>query len=89
MRDFISGAIMLGTGSIALFFVRFWIRTRERLLLFFGLAFVLLSLERWVLAAVATGGEVRPFVYLIRLTAFVLIITAIVIENRGSRSRGR
>jgi hypothetical protein len=84
MSSFISGAIMIGAAAIGLFFVRSWKRTWDRLFLLFGLAFSLLSAERWVLALVPTAHEFRPFVYLIRLTAFVLILAAIVDKNRGS-----
>ena len=82
--EFFSGAIMLGAAAVALFFLRSWKRTRDRLFLLFGLAFALLSAERWVLSVVPTAHEVRPFVYLIRLCAFILILAAIVDKNRKS-----
>jgi hypothetical protein len=84
MNDFISGAVMMGAAAIGLFFVRSWRRTRDRLLLLFGMSFWMLAVERWILVAVPRSHEVRPFVYLIRLAAFILIIAAIVDKNRSS-----
>jgi hypothetical protein len=83
MSDFLSGAIMMGSAAIGLFFLRSWRWTRDRLFLLFGLGFWMLSVERVVLAMVPAAHEFRPFVYLIRLSAFVLILTAVVDKNRG------
>ena len=83
MNEFLSGAIMMGAAGVGLFFVRSWKRTGDRLLLLFGLAFWILSTERWMLAIVPTAHEVRPFVYLMRLAAFILILAAIVDKNRS------
>lgn len=78
---------MLAAGAISLFFVRSWSRTGDRFFLLFGLAFTLLALERWILVLVHAAHEFRPFVYLIRLTAFLLILAAIAIKNRRSDRR--
>ena len=76
-----SGAIMLGMIGIALFFLRFWRSTGDRLFAMFAAAFALLGLERMLLHFLGTS-EFRPGVYLVRLVAFVLIILAIVEKNR-------
>jgi len=82
LSQLIGGAIVLGVWSIALFFFRFWKKTRDRLFIYFALAFVLLGLERIVLAAMSPESELKPYVYLIRLAAFLLIIIAIIDKNR-------
>jgi hypothetical protein len=71
-----------------LFFVRFWRNTGDRLFLFFGFAFWLLALSWLVLAVLDPTDETRPYVYAIRLVAFVLIIVATIDKNRprGQRS---
>ena len=86
--SFLSGAIMLGAAAVSLFFFRSWRRTGERLFVLFALAFALLALERWALELFLDGHELRFFIYLIRLAAFVIIIVAIVDKNRVSRSGG-
>jgi hypothetical protein len=50
LYDFLSGAVALGFATCALFFLRFWRRTREELFLAFALAFFLLGLGQTVLA---------------------------------------
>jgi type IV secretory pathway component VirB8 len=87
MSDFLHGATMVSAAAIALFFLRSWRRARDRLFFLFGLAFALLALERLVLAFVTASHEFRPFVYLIRLSAFLFILAAIVDKNRADKRR--
>jgi len=83
MNLFLNG-IIFATALIAmLFFFDFWRRTRDTLFLLFASAFALFSIERLVLAFMASGSEYK--VYLIRLFAYILIIIAIVQKNRGKR----
>jgi hypothetical protein len=86
MTEFLSGAIMLGAAAIALFFFRSWRLTRQRLFLLFGLAFLMLAVERWALVLVAAESHLRSYVYLIRLGAFGLILAAVVDRNRSKTS---
>ena len=80
---FLSGAVTLGFGVAALFFVRFWRDTRDELFLSFGIAFFLLGAGQAVLALAGIPDEDRPWVYLIRLAAFVLILAGIARKNRA------
>jgi hypothetical protein len=66
-----------------LLFVRFWRDTRDPLFAFFGVAFWLLALSWGVLGLFDPTEEARPYVYLVRLVAFVLIIAAVVQKNRS------
>jgi hypothetical protein len=66
-----------------LLLLRFWRETGDRLFAFFGGAFWLLSLSWALLALVNPGDETRPYVYAIRLVAFLLIIAGMVDKNRG------
>jgi hypothetical protein len=70
--------------TAALFFARFWVRTQERILGIFAIAFTLLSLERWVLMLLDDEIEGRSLIYLIRFLAFGLIIIGIIDKNRHS-----
>lgn len=84
INAFMSGAITMGFAAIAVFFFRSWRRSRISLLGLFGLAFALLAFERAVLLLVEPEDEFRPFIYLIRLGAFLVIIVGIVMHNRRS-----
>lgn len=87
MITFLSGAVMLGAAAIGLVFLRSWKRTSDRLFLLFALAFWLLSLERWLLLLVPPENEIRSWVYLTRLAAFVVIIVAVIDKNRRRPTR--
>jgi hypothetical protein len=82
----ISGAMMMLSWVSALFFLRFWTKTHDRLFAAFALAFGFMGLERLLLCLWDTPNEAHISVYLIRLSAFSLIILAIVDKNRGAVS---
>jgi membrane-associated PAP2 superfamily phosphatase len=85
LYDFLSGAVALGFAVCALFFLRFWHRTREELFLAFSLAFILLGVGQTILALASIPTEERGSLYLIRLLAFALILVAIYRKNRTAR----
>ncbi len=84
LYDFLSGAVSLGFIVCALFFLRFWRRTRDGLFMAFALAFSLLGLGQAILALANIPTEERGSIYLIRLAAFALILIAIVRKNRSA-----
>ena len=84
LNPFLAGAATISLLVIALFFLRFWQRTHDRLFLFFAGAFSIMMIERIVRAIMGVENEWAPYVYLIRLTGFILIIIAIVDKNRRS-----
>jgi hypothetical protein len=79
---FLSGGIMVGFLAIGFFFFRFWQKTHDTLFATFAVSFWILALERLVLLATSPTHELRPYVYLIRFTAFMLLIVAIWNKNR-------
>jgi len=83
--EFLSGAVALGFVTCALFFLRFWKRTREGLFLAFALAFLLFGAGQTVLTLGNIPTEERGPVYIIRLAAYLLILAAIYRKNRGAR----
>jgi len=85
LYDFLSGAVSLGFLVCALFFLRFWRRTREGLFLSFALAFLLLGVGQAVIALGNIPTEERGSLYLIRLLAFLLILAGIYRTNRSRR----
>src|SRR5687768_14593332 len=59
LGDFLMGAITLGWFVAALFFVRFWRQTRDRLFLLFAVSFVILAVTRIVMVIMNPEGEDR------------------------------
>ena len=86
LYDFLSGAVSLGFFACGLFFLRFWKRTRDELFLAFAIAFALLGTGQAVLALANIPTEERGSLYMIRLTAFLLILFAIYRKNRSQRA---
>jgi hypothetical protein len=88
MIDFLAGAAALGYALAAVFFLRFWRTTRDRLFLAFCAGFVLLAANQVLAALLEAGDERTPFVYSLRVLGFLLILWAIVDKNLStSRSR--
>jgi hypothetical protein len=83
LNQFLHGAITICFLLGGLFFLRFWKKTRDRLFAIFAIAFWVLTTERLLLAATRPEDEFRPYIYLVRLFAFVLIIIAIIDKNRS------
>lgn len=83
LYDFLSGAVALGFAICALFFLRFWRKTREGLFLAFALAFLLFGIGQTILAVANVPTEERGSIYLIRLAAYLLILAAIYRQNRA------
>jgi hypothetical protein len=80
--NFLSGAITMGFMVAGLFFLRFWRRTGDGLFFSFALAFWLLGLTQALLALSNIPVEERSALYLIRLSAFLLILVSVYAKNR-------
>lgn len=76
------GAAMLAFLASALFFLRFWLQSRDRLFGFFALALLLLGLHSGVQTLLAVDDEHRTALYVVRLFSFLLILYAIWDKNR-------
>jgi hypothetical protein len=82
--DLISGGTLVAALVIALFFLRYWRQTHDRLFLMFAGGFLTFAVSRLVLAFLEEDDEGRLFVYTLRLLAFALILLAIVDKNRST-----
>lgn len=86
---FLGGAVFALTGVASLLFARFYKRTRDRLFLFFSIAFGVLSLNNLLFILVldrfseAPEDAGHPLLYGPRLIAFGLILYAIIDKNRS------
>ena len=83
LLTYLSGAVTLGFFGCALFFLRFWKRTRDELFVSFAAAFALLGIGQAVLVLANIPEEHRSYLYLIRLLAFAVILCAIARKNRS------
>ena len=87
MNDFLQGATMLASLGVALFFLKYWRSTGDRLFAVFSVAFVVFAVSRATLAGLEEDSEARTYIYLLRALAFVLIALAIVDKNWGRTKR--
>ena len=82
MNDILSGVLVAEYATIALFFLRFWKSSRDRLFAMFAVAFAILAVQRLAIALTHELLEQQAPLYLLRLAAFVVIVVAIVDKNR-------
>jgi hypothetical protein len=81
----VTGMLAMGYAVAGLFFYQFWRRTADRLFAYFAVAFWLLALQRVVAGLTGQLREGEPWLYSIRLLAFLLIIAGVLEKNRARR----
>jgi hypothetical protein len=87
MMLFAHGFVFAAFMIIGLVFYKYYIRTKDRFFLMFSASFLLLAIERVVIALMnANDAEAGPSVYLIRLLSFSVIIAAILDKNRAEKA---
>lgn len=79
---FLHGLVAMGLAVSALFFVKYWRQTRDRLFVYFAAAFGLMAIERAAVVFSQLRLENVAWLYVMRLVAFVLIAWAIIDKNR-------
>ena len=85
MRHFLWGALAVTSVIASIFFMRYFRLTRDRLFVFFSIAFLVMALN-WIGLAIADPSiETRHQVYVLRLLAFVLILIGIIDKNRRGK----
>ncbi|HVY88858.1 MAG TPA: DUF5985 family protein [Hyphomonadaceae bacterium] len=83
--DFFSGFLGAGFLVCALFFLRFWARTRDQLFAAFALAFILLAIQQALTVFLGLPDEDRSWIYVLRLVAFSVLIVAVLAKNMSRR----
>ena len=86
---FLQGISTTAAWINGVFFLRFWRETGDELFAFFGAAFGLLGLSWALLAIFAPTEDTRPYIYGLRLIAFLLIIAGIAAKNRQDPTASR
>jgi hypothetical protein len=82
LETLILGAVAMGSLVASLFFLRFWVRTRDSFFLFFSAAFLIEAGSRVGLAFGRAANEYEPLFYLPRLLSFSLIALGVILNNR-------
>jgi hypothetical protein len=82
--SFLGGVVFFASLVVALYFLRFWRQSGDRLFAIFAVAFAVFAVNRLVLLALDESDEARTYVYLVRFLAFALIAIGIVDKNRSA-----
>lgn len=88
LLDFLAGAVTVTYLIAALFFLRFWRRTRDTLFGGFAIAFVLLAANQALASWFGADDERTGYTYVLRVLGFLFILYAIIRKNVG-RPAGR
>jgi hypothetical protein len=83
--SFLAGVIAMGYFTAGVFFLRFWVRTRDGLFLAFAAAFTLMALTTALVTVLDVPREEQSGFFLLRLAAFLLIIAAVLAKNFKTR----
>jgi hypothetical protein len=83
---FLMGAASMGYAVAALFFMRFWRRTRDRLFAGFAAAFWLLAANRLAMTILQEDfeGTSQGGLYWLRFAAYAVILVSVIDKNRAS-----
>jgi hypothetical protein len=84
VNQFLLGAIVACCLFAGLFFVRFYRKAHDRLLLIFAISFWVLALN-WSFLAFTSPKEDRVLLYAMRLLAFLFILVGILDKNRAKQ----
>ena len=81
MIEFLSGAVTAGYLIAVAFFLRFFVKTRDRLFVAFAVAFAFFALNQALVGLFGVTTEPASLVYVLRILGFVLILAAIMDKN--------
>jgi hypothetical protein len=79
---FLNGAVAMGCAIVAAFFLRFWRQSDDRLFVFFSAAFAILAIDYVMLGLLTSATEWRVPVFVVRVSAFLVILLGIADKNR-------
>ena len=88
IETFLVGVIATASITAGLFFLKFWRDTRDSFFLAFAASFTIEGLNRAAMLFLQRPNEGSPWIYLVRLFAFLLILIAILRKNYGSGGSG-
>jgi uncharacterized membrane protein HdeD (DUF308 family) len=80
---FLLGVLATMFVAAGVFFLRFWMETRDSFFLAFAASFIIEGLSRIAVLFQSRPNESSPWIYAIRLLASLLILVAILKKNYG------
>ena len=89
MTTFLLGALAMGCLTVAMFFLKFWRSSGDRLFLYFALSFLTEAINRTAFALGEYARDDSPLYYGIRLLSYSLILWAILEKNWVGRAARR
>ena len=88
MTQLLLGAIAMAEAVVGLIFLSYYRRTHDRFFLYFTASFWLDAIGRvWIGISPHPTDEGVPFVYILRVVTYALIVVAIVDKNRSRADR--
>jgi uncharacterized membrane protein HdeD (DUF308 family) len=81
IQAFLLGVLATMFLAASLFFVRFWLETRDSFFLAFAASFTVEGLSQVVAVFQPKPSESSPWIYVVRLLAMLLILAAILKKN--------
>lgn len=81
--SFLNGAVAMACIFAGIAFLAYWRDSRDRLFVFFAVAFWVFAFNWILVAAIDPAAEHRHWFYILRLLAFALIALGIVDKNRS------
>jgi uncharacterized membrane protein HdeD (DUF308 family) len=81
IEGFLLGVIVTASLVSGLFFLKFWKHTRDSLFLTFAVAFLVEGANRITYLSLTEPNEGSPWIYVVRLFAFLLILAGILNKN--------
>jgi hypothetical protein len=82
---FMLGFVATGSLVAAMFFLRFWYRTRDFLFLAFAIAFFYQAISSTANVFLGRLNGVNKWFYFVQLCTYLLILAAILRKNRRAR----
>lgn len=81
IEGFLLGIVAMSSLIAGVFFLKFWRDTRDSFFLAFAASFIIEGLNRCGILLLEKPNEGNPWVYLVRLLSFLLILGAILKKN--------
>lgn len=85
IEGFLIGVVATASLTAGVFFLKFWRDTRDSFFLAFAASFIIEGLNRCGLLFLQKPNEGNPWIYLVRLLSFLLILGAILKKNYGDQ----
>ncbi|HTZ84818.1 MAG TPA: DUF5985 family protein [Candidatus Acidoferrales bacterium] len=87
VQGFLLGVVSISSLIASLFFLKFWKKTHDSLFLAFSIAFFIEGINRIATLLTQHPNEGSPWIYTVRLFAFLIILAGILHKNYGAHDK--